>query len=125
MWNTEVTAIHGENKLDHVSIRNNKTGEESELEADGAFIFIGLLPNSDLVADLVKRTEFGFVITGHDLTHTVEAMEGTRQPLLLETSVPGIFAAGDVRLGSTKQVASAVGDGAAAALAIRDYLETV
>lgn len=124
-WNTEVMAFEGENRLERLRLRNNKSGEESELSPAAAFIFIGLTPNSDFLGDVVVRTKHGFIVTGHDLTHTVEAMEGIRETMMMETSVPGIFAAGDVRLESTKQVAAAVGEGTAAALAIRNYLETV
>ena len=68
--------------------------------------------------------KYGFVLTGHDLAHRAKRMEN-REPFAFETSWPGVFAAGDVRHGSTKQVASAVGEGAAAAISIREYLKTV
>jgi len=80
---------------------------EHEEAFDGVFVFIGLLPNTDVVADLVTLDDRGFVVTDGMLT----------------TSVPGVFAAGDVRQGSTKQAASAAGEGATAALAIRRYVE--
>ncbi len=86
---------------------SNAAGEERELGADGAFVFIGLSPNSRLVGDLVELDGAGFVVCD----------------VGMQTSVPGIFAAGDVRSGSTKQAASAAGEGAAAALAIRRYVE--
>jgi len=75
----------------------------------------------------VERNQWGFVQTGHDLVHDgreISAFNG-REPMFLESSVPGIFAAGDVRQGSTKQVASAAGEGATAALLIREYLKSV
>ena len=84
-----------------------RDGAKEEIPADGAFVFIGLSPNSALVADLVEVDAAGFVVAD----------------LGLQTSVPGIFVAGDVRSGSTKQAASAAGEGAAAALAIRRYVE--
>jgi thioredoxin reductase (NADPH) len=84
-----------------------RKGERVEIEADGAFVFIGLSPNSALVADLLKLDGAGFVVADPGM----------------QTSVPGIFVAGDVRSGSTKQAASAAGEGAAAALAIRRYVE--
>ena len=107
---------------------NNQTGTEEELPMDGVFIFIGLEPNTGLLEGSgITTDEWGFIVTGHDLVHGGDRPSGfeKRDPHLLETSVPGIFAAGDVRDKSTKQVASAAGEGASAALMIREYLKTV
>jgi thioredoxin reductase (NADPH) len=82
-------------------------GEKQTLAADGAFVFIGLTPNTSVVADLVDLDDRGFVVADAGM----------------QTSMPGVFVAGDVRSGSTKQAASAAGEGAAAALAIRRYIE--
>ena len=85
--------------------------------------FIGQIPNTDFLTGSDVRTDrWGFIVTGHDLTHDGEPLPGLdgRAPHFLETSIPGIFAAGDVRTGSTKQVASAAGEGATAALLIRE-----
>ncbi len=134
VWHTEVEAFEGsDSKLQRIQLCQNETGEASEMEVDGAFIFIGLDPNVSFLhkETRVQLSQYGFIITGHDLLH-----EGTlhnrrppgftgRDPLLLESSVAGLFAAGDVRLGSTKQVASSAGEGATAALLIREYLKTV
>ena len=126
-WRTEVKEFIGEaSKLTGLKILNNKTNEEDHIQMDGAFIFIGLVPNtaflkgSDILLD-----QWGFIRTGHALLHAENRPGGfeNRDPFLLETSVPGIFAAGDVRDTSTKQVVSAAGEGSSAALAIREYLK--
>jgi thioredoxin reductase (NADPH) len=123
LWNTEVKEFRGEESFESVVVRNNRSGEEHEIKASAVFLFIGLIPNSELVKDLVDVTEHGYVITGHDLLHRSEPLDFT--PRMMETSVSGIFAAGDVRLGSTQQITSAAGEGTAAALSIRDYLKSV
>ncbi|RME62369.1 MAG: FAD-dependent oxidoreductase, partial [Caldilineae bacterium] len=128
-WNTEVTEFLGAGgKLNRLRVRDNRTGAEEEMPIDGVFVFIGLDPNTGfLEGSGVRTNEWGFIITGHDLVHDGERPPGfaAREPMLLETSVPGVFAAGDVRAGSTKQVASAAGEGATAALLVREYLKTV
>jgi thioredoxin reductase (NADPH) len=106
-FNTEVVEFKGANNhLDTVVIKNRETGEVSELHVPGTFVFIGLTPNSEPFRDIVKVDSQGFIVTGMDF----------------QTSSSGIFAAGDVRAGSTKQLVSAAGEGAAAAIAIREYL---
>lgn len=128
-WNTEVQEFTGgDSKLKHVRLVNNRTGATEEFPVDGAFVFIGLDPNTGFLQNSdVQLDPWGFVITGHPLVHDGRTLPGfeAREPAVLETSVPGIFAAGDVRNGSTKQVASATGEGATAALLIREYLKTV
>jgi thioredoxin reductase (NADPH) len=106
-FNTEVSEFKGKNNhLETVITKNVQTGEKSELNLAGVFVFIGLTPNSDPFKDCVKRDAQGFILTGSDF----------------QTNIEGIFAAGDVRSGSTKQLVSAAGEGAAAALAIREHL---
>lgn len=128
-WHTEVQQFHGANaRLNRLDLINNQTNEMSEMAVDGAFIFIGLDPNTGfLQASDIVLNAWGFIVTGHALEHDTPPPAGFngRSPHMLETSVPGIFAAGDVRAGSTKQVASATGEGATAALEIREYLKTV
>ncbi len=123
LWNTEAVEFRGKDKLESLLVRNNRTGEEHEIAAAGAFVFIGMRPNSHLLRELADTTEHGYVVTGHDLIHRAQPLGFT--PHMMETSVPGIFVAGDVRLGSTQQITSAAGEGTAAALSIRDYLKTV
>jgi thioredoxin reductase (NADPH) len=128
-FNTIVESFSGaDSKLNTISVRNLESGETSDLDLPGAFVFIGLDPNTGFLEDTrIRRDSQGFIITGHTLVHLdLPLAEFQRtEPRILETSVPGIFAAGDVRANSTKQVASAAGEGAAAAIMIRDYLRTV
>lgn len=100
--------IKGKNKLDAVIVQDRATGELKEWHYDGIFVFIGLSPNNEALKAKVELDPQGFIIT--DKT--------------LQTKIPGVFAAGDVRSGSTKQAAAAAGEGATAALMIRDYLRT-
>jgi thioredoxin reductase (NADPH) len=126
-YNTVVEAFEGKKaSLQAIKIRNRKSGEASTLHPAAAFIYIGLHPNSGFIKDLVALDEYGYILTGHDLYDHMEEngsrFKLERRPMAFETSMPGVFAAGDVRHGSTNQVASAVGEGAAAALSIREYL---
>ena len=98
---TEVSALHGGSVLEAISLRDTQTGEVAEMQVGGLFIMIGAAPNTTWLSDLVALNEKGFVETGVDA--------GGRTPY--ETAVPGLFAVGDVRLGSVKRVASGVGEG--------------
>jgi thioredoxin reductase (NADPH) len=124
---TEVIRTAGDGHLQEITIRNRTDGTEETHEAAGLFIFIGARPHSDFVGDVVARDRQGFILTGPDLFvdgawHPSWPLE--RDPYLLETSVPGIFAAGDVRANVIRRVASAVGQGAVAVSFIHKYLET-
>jgi thioredoxin reductase (NADPH) len=128
-WNTEVNEFIGrDSKLTELRLFNNQTGAEDILPINGAFIFIGLDPNTGFLAgSRILLDQWGFVTTGHALLHGDHRPQGfeDRDPYMLETSVPGVFAAGDVRDTSTKQVVSAAGGGGTAALEIREYLKSV
>ena len=126
--NTVVVAVSGDERLDTVSLKNTASGKTETLPADAIFIFIGAVPYSDLVAGIVERSEAGFILTGPDLMHDGRRPNGwkpKRDPFLLETSVPGIFAAGDVCHGVVRRVATAVGQGALSVSLVHRYLETV
>jgi thioredoxin reductase (NADPH) len=126
--NTEVTAVAGSDHLETITVKNNTTGETETTPADAIFIFIGAVPRSDIVAGIVERSDAGFILTGPDLMRDGRRPKNwklQRDPFLMETSVPGIFAAGDVRHGVVRRVASAVGQGAIAVSLIHKYLETV
>jgi thioredoxin reductase (NADPH) len=105
--NTTAAEFKGKDRLQTVVLKNTQTGELSEMQVGGVFVFIGLTPNTALVKGLVEMDQWGFILTD----------------AALQSSVPGIFAAGDCRGGSTKQAASAAGEGAAAALGIRRFLQ--
>jgi thioredoxin reductase (NADPH) len=128
-FNTEVTNFSGAGgKLKAVEVKDQKTGAVETIAPAGVFVFIGLTPNTSVLNGTgVELNQWRFVLTGHDLAHDGRQFPvfGGRAPMFLETSVPGIFAAGDVRQGSTKQVASAAGEGATAALLLREYLKSV
>lgn len=107
VWDTVVDQIEGEKKVSAVLLKNVKTGDMRRLAAEGVFIFIGHDPNSQLVKGLVAVDPHGYVVTNE----------------ALETSVPGIFAAGEVRRGAVRQLVAACGEGCAAALSVQNYLD--
>jgi thioredoxin reductase (NADPH) len=125
---TEVAEVKGKDRLEEIVLRDNQSGETQTLPAAALFIFIGAAAHTDLVANVVERDSAGFILTGPSLMQDGRRPKGwklQRDPFLLETSVPGIFAAGDVRHGSVKRVASAVGEGAVAVSFVHQYLKTV
>jgi thioredoxin reductase (NADPH) len=125
---TEVVEVTGTGRLEAITIVNRETDEIQKLPTAAMFLFIGAVPHSDLVAGVVERNRAGFIITGADLIQDGRRAKNwklKRDPYLLETSVPGIFAAGDVRQGAVRRVASAVGQGAIAISLVHQYLKTV
>jgi thioredoxin reductase (NADPH) len=122
---TEVRELHGNGSLDAITVEDTNAGEMRRLPARATFVFIGADPCTGWLADALVTDEDGFVVTGQELTMTHLDLAGDnrqRAPFVLETSRPGVFAVGDVRAGSIKRVASAVGEGAMAVRLAHEYL---
>lgn len=128
MLRSEVVEVHGEDRLEAITIVHQDTQQTETLPAAAMFIFVGAVPHSDLVRNVVECNNVGFILTGEDLTRNRQRPKNwrlKRDPYLLETNIPGIFAAGDVRQSSVRRVASAVGQGAIAVSFVHQYLESV
>jgi thioredoxin reductase (NADPH) len=123
-----VTEVKGETYLEAITIADGATGTAQTVPAGALFIFIGAVPRTDWVAGLVERDKYGFILTGPDLMQGGRRPRGwtlDRDPFFLETNVPGIFVAGDVRYQSVKRVASAVGEGSMAVQFVHRYLASL
>ncbi len=107
VWDSVVEEIQGDELLERVVVKNVKDGRKKEIAVNGVFVYVGFLPNTGFVAGKVKMSERGYIITNDRM----------------ETSVPGVFAAGDCRQKLLRQVVTATGDGATAAFAVEKYLE--
>jgi thioredoxin reductase (NADPH) len=128
MLHTDLIELKGETTLEQIVVKDNITDEIRTFDASALFVFIGVRPQSQPVADLVRCDEKGYIFTGPDLIVDNKPPQGwilERAPFLLETSVPGIFAAGDVRFGTNHRVASAAGEGAMAYALIKEYLKAL
>jgi thioredoxin reductase (NADPH) len=122
MFRTEVAAVHGEVSLEAIDVREVATGETSRVDSGGLYIFIGADAQTAWLPPEIARDERGFVLTGSDMRAAVD-WTLDRDPYLLETSVPGILACGDVRFGPVKRVAAAVGEGSMAIAFVHQYLK--
>lgn len=124
----EVIEVHGSDRLEAITIRDRATEETRREPTPGLFVFIGASPHTEMLRDMVELSPQGFVLTGPDLFTNGKRPSGwtpRRDPFLMETSVPGIFAVGDVRHGVMRRVASAVGQGSTAVSFVHEYLKTV
>lgn len=108
VWDTVPTRIVGDTEVKGVDLKNVKTGKTSHLPVQGVFVFVGYIPNTELVKGQLELDKLGFVVTNNDM----------------QTSVPGVFAAGDIRSKILRQIATAVGEGATAVFAVERYLES-
>ena len=129
IWaHASVSEVHGDTRLEEISVLCSDTNKLERVPASSMFIFIGALPRTEWLGNLVERDERGFLLTGPDLIRDGQHPKGwalERDPFLLETNIPGIFAVGDVRHGSVKRVASGVGEGSVAVQFIHQYLSKV
>ncbi|HEU4507309.1 MAG TPA: FAD-dependent oxidoreductase [Pyrinomonadaceae bacterium] len=128
---TTVAEVHGENRLEAITVFDASKNKQETLPTTALFIFIGALPHTEWLKDTVERDDHGFILTGPDLLqekengHVHESWKLERDPFWLECSQPGVFAVGDVRHGSVKRVAAGVGEGATAVQFIHQYLGSV
>jgi len=133
VWlHSSVVEVKGENRLEAITVNDAIRGEKQTVHTEGLFIFIGAQPHTDWLSGVVVRDTYGFILTGPDLMmhdeHNNNRPKGwnlDRQPFLLETNIPGVFAAGDVRSGSLKRLASGVGEGSIAVQFVHQYLKRV
>ncbi len=126
LQHTEVRGLAGDAHLEHVTLEDNQTGERRTVPCQGLFCFIGAIPATAWLGDCVLLDRSGFVVTDRSLPDAFakSADFGDREPLPFETSIPGVFAVGDVRSGSLKRVAAAVGEGSSAVRQVIDFLAT-
>lgn len=127
-YNSSVIEVHGDDRLESISVHCTESDETTVFPATSLFIMIGAMPQTDWLAGIIERDEHGFILTGSDLMRDGKLPKSwnlDREPGLLETSIPGIFAVGDVRKGSVKRVASGVGEGSVAISFVHQYLSKV
>jgi thioredoxin reductase (NADPH) len=123
---TQIAGAEGSGKLEALTLKDTKTGSAETVPAFALVVLIGAVPHTGWLPPQIGRDEHGFVVTGSDLARTGSPAPSwplQRPPLPLETSLPGVFSAGDVRHGSVKRVASAVGEGSIAATQVTQYLQ--
>jgi thioredoxin reductase (NADPH) len=124
-YNTEAVDGHGDGRLSGLTLEDRTSGATETVPATALFVLIGAEPHTGWLPETIRRDRWGFVVTGDDLLADGQPPAGwplDRPPMPLETSLPGVFAAGDVRHGSTKRVAGAVGDGSVAIRLVHEHL---
>lgn len=125
LTSTSVVEVNGDGRVEKIILENRDSGESDTLDASALFIFVGAEPHTDFLRGIVGMSAKGFIYTGTDVKSFTDSWTLDRDPLPLETSVPGVFAAGDVREGAVRRVASAVGEGSIAVSFVHRYLDTV
>jgi thioredoxin reductase (NADPH) len=127
LYQTEVVEATGSEHLESITLHNRESGEDQTVPTSAMFVFIGAMPHTEWLDGAIERDERGFILAGPDLLAAgrPKVWHLERDPFLLETSVPGVFAAGDVRHGSGKRVATAVGEGATAVMSVWQYRQSV
>ena len=125
MNRVEVAAVAGSSHLERVDLRHVDTGLGESIDTAAIFVFIGVAPRTEMIAGFANLDEKRFIVTGPDVRRVNHSWALDRDPLMFETSVPGVFAVGDVRAGASRRVASAVGEGSAAIFSVHQYLQTV
>jgi thioredoxin reductase (NADPH) len=123
--NCEVAGVHGDGHLERMDLLDVVTGDVTTVPAVALFIFIGVLPRTEAFRPLVATDDKGFILTGVDAKDAAKGWGLAREPMMFETSVPGIFAAGDVRANANRRIAAAVGEGSAAIFSVHQYLKSV
>jgi len=125
LGDTEIIAAHGSGHLERLEVRSATTGDTRSIDGQALFIFIGVAPHTECFTPLIATDEKGFILTGADVRAAGHTWELERDPLMFETNVPGIFAAGDVRANANRRIAAAVGEGSAAIFSVHQYLRNV
>jgi thioredoxin reductase (NADPH) len=128
LTDTDLLGVKGSTSLEQITIKDTKRDETQTFDAAALFVFIGVRPQSQVVSELVKCSDKGYIYTGPDVMQDKKPPPGwtlDRDPFILETSIPGIFAAGDVRYGTNHRVASAAGEGAIAYALMKEYLKSL
>ena len=125
LTHSELIEARGDGHLERLALRDAAGGGTRWLDVAALFVFIGVAPRTDAFAGFVELDEKGFIVTGPDLSRRKVAWPLERDPLMFETSVPGVFSAGDVRSGANRRIAAAVGEGSATIYSVHRYLQTV